>query len=109
MKLKQDKTIELYGLCKVPDEIIIKELKVEIGKANSYIQELEDENNLLKVKINEIPNPTDILTKEEIMEIKQSQICEMYKKEKQHITELYTKLKKEHEDLIIRYAKLRNQ
>lgn len=34
---------ENYDLLKVPDEIIVRELRIELGKANSRIQELEDE------------------------------------------------------------------
>ena len=36
-----DKGEERFGLCKVPDKIVIKQLKIELGKANAYIAELE--------------------------------------------------------------------
>lgn len=47
--------VELFGLLKVPDRVLleeakkeISELKVEIGKLNSYILELEHELKTLK-------------------------------------------------------------
>ena len=36
-----DKGEEIFGLCKVPDKVIIRQLKIDIGKANAYIAELE--------------------------------------------------------------------
>jgi len=33
---------ELYGLSKVPDEVLLKAANVEIGKLKAYIAELED-------------------------------------------------------------------
>lgn len=47
--------MELFGLLKVPDQVLleeakkeISELKTEIGKLNSYIMELEHELKTLK-------------------------------------------------------------
>jgi len=40
--IQSNKDTERYGLQKVPDEIIIKVLRVELGKANAYIVELEE-------------------------------------------------------------------
>ena len=36
-----NKAKPIFGLDKVPDEVIIKELRTELGKLNAYIQELE--------------------------------------------------------------------
>jgi len=33
---------EWSGLLKIPNEEVIKELRIELGKANSYIKELEE-------------------------------------------------------------------
>lgn len=33
----------IFGLEKIPDEALIGELRIELGKRNSYIQELEHE------------------------------------------------------------------
>ena len=33
---------EREGLLKVPDEVVIKELRIELGKANAMISELQD-------------------------------------------------------------------
>ena len=33
---------EVHGLMKIPSEVLIKELRIELGKANSYIKELEE-------------------------------------------------------------------
>lgn len=43
-----DKGSPIFGLDKVPEEAIIKQLRTELGKANSYIQELEE--SLTKMK-----------------------------------------------------------
>ena len=32
---------EVFGLLKIPDEVVIKQLRQDLGKANAYIQELE--------------------------------------------------------------------
>lgn len=40
--IQSQKDAERYGLSKVPDDIIIRQLRVELGKANAYIQELEE-------------------------------------------------------------------
>lgn len=50
---KQDKAKELFGLHKIPDHILIKNLLVEKGKADAYIQELEHENKQLKAKLSQ--------------------------------------------------------
>lgn len=42
------KTLNDFGLEKIPDTEIIKMLKVEIGQLSSYIEELELENKKLK-------------------------------------------------------------
>lgn len=41
---------EWTGLLKIPSEEVIKELRIELGKANSYIKELEDRLKELSVK-----------------------------------------------------------
>lgn len=46
-----DKTHELFGLHKVPDKIIIKELLKEKGQLLSYIDELEHTIAELKKQI----------------------------------------------------------
>lgn len=37
-----DRHKEVHGLLKLPDSVIISELRVEIGKQAAYIEELED-------------------------------------------------------------------
>ncbi len=46
MKTKNniDRSKEVHGLLKIPDNILLKEALVEIGKLKSYIEELEDKN-----------------------------------------------------------------
>lgn len=39
---------EVFGLLKVPDEVIIKELRIKLGIANATIDELSYELDLLK-------------------------------------------------------------
>jgi cell division protein ZapA (FtsZ GTPase activity inhibitor) len=41
---------ENYGLLKIPSEAVIKELRVELGKANAYIQELKERMKLINTK-----------------------------------------------------------
>ncbi len=43
--MKKDR--EVHGLMKIPEEVVISQLRVELGKANSYIQELEEKLNSL--------------------------------------------------------------
>lgn len=49
---------ELFGLMKVPDSVIIKELKIELGKANAYIDELKEE---IRIRDDALGSGTDIV------------------------------------------------
>lgn len=51
MRNKTDKSKEIFGLNKIPDHILVKNLLVEKGKAESYILELEEENKYLKMRL----------------------------------------------------------
>lgn len=43
---------EWSGLLKIPDEVVIKDLRIQLGGLNSYIQELEDKiQNLKNIEI----------------------------------------------------------
>jgi hypothetical protein len=92
-----DKSKELYGLSKIPDEIIIKNLLVELGKCNSNIKELEDEIRLLKSSSKE-----DI---EEKRKIRKEQIFDEYRKQIKSLNDSVRKLRKDNELLIIRLHK----
>lgn len=48
---KKNKSIELFGLNKIPDHILNKQLLVERGQRESYILELEEENKDLKLRL----------------------------------------------------------
>lgn len=51
MKIKtitNKKDTPVYGLEKIPDEVIIQELRLEMGKLNAYIEELEFELKTIK-------------------------------------------------------------
>lgn len=50
---KQDKGKPIFGLNKIPDTAIIKNLLVEKGKTDAYIQELEHENKQLRAKLSQ--------------------------------------------------------
>ena len=41
MKKITDKGKEIFGLNKIPDKDLLREARIEIGKLNSYIDELE--------------------------------------------------------------------
>jgi hypothetical protein len=43
--MRKDK--EVHGLMKIPEEAVISELRIELGKAKCYIQELEEKIKLL--------------------------------------------------------------
>lgn len=51
MRNKPDKSKELFGLNKIPDHILNKQLLVERGQRESYILELEEENKDLKTRL----------------------------------------------------------
>lgn len=63
---------ELFGLLKLPDEVIIKELRIELGKQASYIQELEDELKYFKSN-----NKEDVEAKRKI---RTEQVFDEYRK-----------------------------
>ena len=61
---------EIFGLFKVPDEEVIKSMRIEIGKLNSYITELEFKCDMYEIKkhedlcmINNLKNTIDDLRK----------------------------------------------
>ena len=41
---------ENYGLLKIPEEAVIKELRIELGKTKAYIEELKDTMKLINSK-----------------------------------------------------------
>ena len=50
---KQDKTKEIFGLHKIPDHIIIKQLLIEKGKSEAYIHELEHTLKEMQTKLSQ--------------------------------------------------------
>ena len=48
LSLTPKDTVERCGLLKVPDEAVIRALRVELGQANAYIDELKEEIKILK-------------------------------------------------------------
>ncbi len=85
---------EIYGLLKVPDEVIIKELRLQLGKATSYIQELEYENKRLK---DESPEEKKAIRKEKIFNEYRDKITQLQR--------IIARLKKENEQLLIKSIK----
>lgn len=53
MAKKQDKTKAIFGLRKLSDAEIIKRLLIEKGKTDSYIQELEHDNEELRARLSQ--------------------------------------------------------
>jgi threonine dehydrogenase-like Zn-dependent dehydrogenase len=41
---------ENYGLLKIPEEAVIKELRIELGKTKAYVEELKDAIKLINSK-----------------------------------------------------------
>ena len=85
---------EIYGLLKIPDEVIIKELRLELGKATSYIQELEQENKRLK---DESPEEKKAIRKEKIFNEYRDKVTQLQR--------IIARLKKENEQLLIKSIK----
>lgn len=74
-----DKSRNDYGLLKVPDSILLKEARQEIGALKAYIEELEDR----------LKNPKEVLTPKE----------EKYKKKFEKKCEIIIQLQKENAKL----------
>jgi flagellar biosynthesis chaperone FliJ len=95
MKIKiKRKYEEIFDLSKVPDKEIIKILKIELGKSNSYIQELENEIKKLKSK----PKPSP----QEIIEIKKEEILLQHRQRIKQLEKIIEQQYKSISDLIIR-------
>jgi len=87
---------------KIPDFILLKLSRQEVGKMTSYAQELEDENKMLKVRIKQL----EALCLEEKKEIRLDKRFEGVKAERLKMFEKIRKLKKDNAFLI--YNKLEN-
>lgn len=48
---KQDKGKPIFGLKKLPIEALLKASRLEVGKLEAYVDELEDEKNHLKEQL----------------------------------------------------------
>ena len=81
------KAKEIHDLMKLPDHIIIKSQQVEIGKLNSYTQELEE-------KLNELKNKTDRFS----IDLEIHRLTGLNKKYKSIMKSLENKIKKLKED-----------
>jgi chromosome segregation ATPase len=116
-----NKEKEIFGLHKVPDRELLKQARIELGKANSYIEELEDrvkeltdELTLLKegrVNLDEIK-----LTNDDIESLYKSKIKNQ-SKELSRLNETITRYKSRElriegcrvdvDELIFKYDKLK--
>ncbi|MDL2310273.1 hypothetical protein LJC39_04070 [Parabacteroides sp. OttesenSCG-928-B22] len=85
----KDKAV--HGLLKLPDEALIKELRIELGKQASYIQELEDEIKFLKKE-----------ETEEKKKIRREKLFDEYRGQIKNLNDKIRKLKKDNEYLIIK-------
>lgn len=85
----KDKAV--HGLLKLPDEALIKELRIELGKQTSYIQELEDEIKFLKKE-----------ETEEKKKIRREKLFDEYRGQIKNLNDKIRKLKKDNEYLIIK-------
>ncbi len=64
--VKEQDPVDDHPVEKIPDFILLKLARQEVGKMTSYAQELEDENNSLKDRIKQL----EALSLEEKKEIK---------------------------------------
>lgn len=62
---------EVHGLLKLPDEVVIKQLRQELGVQNSYIAELEDEITEHKENIKLLSNQISEIIGLDLVELKQ--------------------------------------
>lgn len=62
---------EVHGLLKLPDEVVIKQLRKELGVQNSYIAELEDEITEHKENIKLLSNQISEIMGLDLVELKQ--------------------------------------
>jgi cell division protein FtsB len=83
-------------------------LKVELGKAYSYIQELEDENKSLREQIEQLQKQTFSLTREEVRELKKSELFDVYKEEIRSLIKIKKKLQNDNYDLLKRNIEMIN-
>ena len=56
MSYKVDKSKELFGLHKIPDHILNKQLLIERGQREAYIQELEYGMQELEKEVHKLRN-----------------------------------------------------
>lgn len=62
------KDLPVHGLEKIPDEVIIEKLRIQLGQSESYIEELEAENESLKQN----RNPDIVKLENEVKSLKGS-------------------------------------
>lgn len=92
------KDIPIFNLEKIPDSALISLLRVELGKAESYIQELEYELDLYKKK--DYQAIRDKLLKEKDRQIEQL---------KQKLAKQERKHKKDYSRVLNQYLTLKNK
>lgn len=81
-------------LMKVPDHIIIRNQQVELGKATSYIQELEERARPKQA------------SPEESAEVRKTALYQKQKAKIQELNKTIQRLKRDKDDLIIKIAKM---
>lgn len=70
MKKITDKGKEIFGLNKIPDKNLLREARIEIGKLNSYVDELENKISELSKNISIIDLHLSDSAKEAIFQSK---------------------------------------
>lgn len=93
---------EVFNLHKIPESVLLKELRIEIGKLNSYIEELKFENKKLSQENESLLR----LSKDERKELK---VVSAYKEQNQKISVLEKeihRLKKDKENIIEKLIQL---
>ncbi len=95
---KKRDTQELF---KVPSEALIRELRMEIGKRDAYISELEDGATVIK---NEMRTLSQALkgSPEELRLARRDVVCMEYKAEMKRMRNTISTLRRDRESLIIR-------
>lgn len=96
-----DKAKELHGLMKLPSEALITELKIEIGKRDAYITELEEGNASLKSEMKLLEQSAKG-SAGELRAIRKDAVCMEYKAEMKRMRNTICTLRRDKDSLIVK-------
>lgn len=107
---QQNKSEPIFNLMKAPDSVIIRHLRTELGKEQSYIQELEDRLEKVEKELkekNQIIESFKVLTPEEKEKFKHDTIIRDLRLQVKELSQLKNKYKQESEAWMVRHTELK--